>query len=544
MLNSYFNAKLIDYDTIRVLIFSDIPKPDNTPIKLIKNDEEGKALNIVSRKFMSGIEIYECKCKEKIILGNEYYISIESFGIMPLMLTDVTSFSDFDKEYTYNNDDLGITYSKDKTIFKLWAPLASKVVLMIKQKGGQFDTFKMNRADKGVYTQVLDGDYEGYLYRYQITNSGLTFITTDPYAISSTGNGKDSIVVDLSKCNIDMHDDNLPVYKNYVDTIIYELSVRDFTIDEHTNIENKGKYLAFTETNKKTNGGHECGIDYLKSLNITHVQIMPIYDFKTIDEYNPNKSYNWGYDPQQYFCPEGSYCSNPDDPYARIIECKKMIASFHKAGIKVNMDVVFNHVYEYERSTLERIVPNYYFRRRRNGSISNGSGCGNDLDSQRPMVRNLIVDACKFWMDEYDIDGYRFDLMGIIDIETMNIIVEECRKRKKDAMIYGEGWNMNTALDDSLKTSINNAFKTPEIGFFNDSFRDIVRGPNGFDRSKEPGYMMGNTDYLEGFKFAILGSCVDYCFKPRFASANQSINYVECHDNTTLYDKIKGCRSD
>jgi pullulanase len=537
MINTFFSAKLASYETIAVFIFSEVRKPNSAKIKLIKNDEEITDLQIVKQSFINGLEFYECRPKNKIELGNEYAISIESFGVTPLVMDDATSFKNFDDEYFYSGDDLGFTYSNEKTTWKVWAPLASKVVLFIKKDDEPFQTFKMVRGEKGVYSITLYGDYENFKYRFQVVNSCYTTLVTDPYAKASTANGKDSVVIDFDKTKIDMYDENLKKYQNYVDTIIYELNVRDFTIDDCTNIEHKGKFLGLVEGSKVTKGGHPCGYDYLKSLNITHVQLLPIFDFKTVDELNPDKSYNWGYDPQQYFVPEGSYSTDPNDGYSRVLECKKMISELHKAGLKVNMDVVYNHVYNYDQSVFEKIVPNYYFRKQQNGLLSVASGCGNELDTARPMVRKLIIDSILFWVKEYDIDGLRFDLMGLIDIDTIEKISRLCKNIKSDFMIYGEGWNMPSSLEESKRCTILNAFKVPNVAFFNDTYRDIVRGPSGFGKN-DPGYMLGNLNYKEGFKFVLLGSCVDYCFPRKFLSANQSINYVECHDNVTLYDKI------
>ena len=538
MIDTFFGAKLIDYNTIRIAIFSNIAKPKNVPFQLIVDGEFSENLNVVKQSFLSGISIYECKPKYPITLGKNYIIQCRDFGSAPLNVNDATSFEHFDDEYYYDGDDLGATYRKESTTFKVWAPLASKVSLFIRKNSNEpFASFKMQRKSAGVYEITLNGDYDGYFYRYQVTNSGMSFITTDPYGKASSANGKDSAVIDFSKTKIDLYNEDLPIYKHYTDTIIYELHVRDFTIDKTTNIVNKGKYLGLTEENRFTAYGNPAGLDYIKSLGITHVQLLPIYDYKTVDELNPDSSYNWGYDPQQYFCPEGSYSTNPNDPYARVIELKKMIQSFHKDKIKVNMDVVFNHVYNYEFSVFEKIVPNYYFRKNRNGTLCNGSGCGNDLATERKMVRKMIIDCLTFWVKEYGIDGFRFDLMGLIDIDTMKLVVKKIRELKEDAMIYGEGWDMGTNLASDKKTSILNSFQVPEIAFFNDSFRDIVRGNNDLNNSYA-GYMLGDTSYIEGFKFANMGSAVNYLYPPRFLTANQSINYVECHDNCTLYDKI------
>jgi len=536
MINTFFGAKLVNYNTIRVAIFSDVPR--SNPLYLIIDDDSCYELKIVKQNFLNGICLVECKTKFPIVLGKKYLVRCRDLGICALNVNDATSFERFDDEFYYDKNDLGANYTREETTFKVWAPLASQVTLFIRKKHGEvFKTFKMNRGQNGVYEITLKGDYDGYFYRYQVTNSGLTQITTDPYAKGSSANGKDSCVIDPEQIKIDLAEDNLKHYKDYTDTIIYELNVRDFTIDKTTNIEAKGKYLGLAEEGRRTKGGNKAGLDYLEDLGITHVQLLPIYDFKTVDELNPDKEYNWGYDPQQYFVPEGSYSTDPNNGYRRIIEVKKMIQAFHKKGIKVNMDVVFNHVYNYEDSVFEKIVPNYYFRKNSNGTMCNGSGCGNDLATERKMVRKLIIDSLVYWVKEYGIDGFRFDLMGLIDIDTIKIATKRIRELKSDAMIYGEGWDMYTNLAKEKKTTINNSFKLPEIAFFNDTFRDIVRGSNDLSTFNF-GYLLGNTDYLEGFKYVTLGSCVDYCYEKRFASANQSINYLECHDNCTLFDKI------
>lgn len=539
MINVFFSANLIDYNNVNVLLFSSLEKPDRTPINLVVNNKQVVKLDIKKQVFYNGIAIYTCFYKDGFKLGNSYRISIENYGIAPLNVSSVIDFPSFDDEFTYLGDDLGFTYKKDKTTFKIWAPLASEVILLIRNPNERnFSSYKLNREEKGVYSLTLLGDFENYRYLYSVTNNEIASIISDPYAKASTANGKESVVIDFDKVKINLNNKNLPVYENYTQTIIYELHIRDFTIDEHTNIVNKGKYLGLTEKGRTTNGGNEAGLDYLKKIGITHVQLLPIYDYQTVDELNPNEKYNWGYDPQQYFVPEGSYSTNPNDGYSRIIELKTMIASLHNEGIKVNMDVVFNHVYEGLFSTFEKAVPGYYFRKQKNGFLCNGSGCGNDVACEKPMVKKLILDCCKYWVNEYGIDGFRFDLMGLLDVDLINEIVNECRKLKSDFMVYGEGWDMNTNLPSDKKASILNSFKMPEVAFFNDSYRDILKGPNGEDKVKIGGYFSGNLSYVEGLKFSLLSSSLNFVYPARFLKASQSINYVECHDNYTLFDKL------
>jgi len=539
MVNSFFSAKLIDYNTIRIAIFSALEKDANDDFHLyVDGGEEPLTLKISKQTFLNGIVIYECRTQQKIELGHEYIIECRNFGMTPLNVNGATDFENFDVDYSYSGNDLGVTYTKEKTTFKIWAPLASKVSLFLKRsKREKFISYKMLRDNSGVFEITLPGDYDGYLYRYRVTNSGLSFLVTDPYAKGSTANGLDSAVINPEKINVNMNDDCLPKNIGVLQSFIYEFHVRDFTIDSHTNIKNKGKYLGVAEEGRTTEGGNPAGLDYLKYLGITHAQVLPIYDYKTVDETNPFYSYNWGYDPQQYFVPEGSYSTNPDDPYSRIIELKTMISNLHKAGIRVNMDVVFNHVYRYESSVLEKIVPNYYFRKNKNGTLCNGSGCGNDLATERKMVRKLITDCLTYWCKEYSIDGFRFDLMGLIDIDTLKYAEALLKNIKKDIMLYGEGWDMATNLPSSNKATIYNSNKLPNYGYFNDSFREIVRGNNDLKFGSR-GYALGNPDNLEGMKYAFLSSSVNYCFDARFISPAQSLNYVECHDNCTIYDKI------
>lgn len=540
MTNTSITAKLLSENQIRITIFSNIMKPDNYNINLVKDNSLIKTLKIEKFSLMGNIAVYDCLTPYEIELGHFYDIVIESFGTTPLNVNNATSFSTFDDKFYYPGEDLGAHYHKDYTEFVLWAPLASQVLIKLsninKNCGEQF--LEMKRETKGIYRLKVDGNLDGAIYNYLVTNSGVAKLTTDPYAKGSTPNGASSVVINFKKIKIDLEEENLPKYENYVDTIIYELHVRDFTIDENTNIQNKGKYLGLAEEHRTTVGGNPAGLDYLKYLGITHVQLLPIYDYKTVDELNTKTTYNWGYDPQQYFVPEGGFASNVEDPYSRIIELKKMVKALHHANIKVVMDVVYNHVYDYQFSAFEDVVPNYYFRRNRNGLMSNGSFCGNDVASEKKMVSKMIIDACNFWISEYGIDGFRFDLMGIVDKYTLMKIYRDATNKKSDFILYGEGWNMPTALDENIRSSMNNAFVLPHVGFFNDSFRDIIKGPTSENDFQVPGYLTGDLSYRDGFKFSFLGSILSRTFNKKFLTANQSINYVECHDNASLFDKI------
>lgn len=544
MKNTVWTAKLLDQNIIRVTIFSTITKPCYYAINLVKDDKEISGLTIVKSSTFSGLSLYDCKAPYEIELGHKYNVVIESFGSVPLDINDLSMSSDFDDKYFYDGNDLGANYNPSYTEFVLWAPLASNVILKIKDKNDEnFSLYQLNRESKGVYRLKLCGNHDEAIYNYLVENSGVTKETIDPYAKGSTPNGVNSVVINPKRIKIDLEEDDLPIYENYTDTIIYELHVRDFTIDKNTNIKNKGKYLGLAEDHRTTTNGNPAGLDYLKYLGITHVQLLPIYDYKTVDELNselPN-NYNWGYDPWQYFVPEGSYASDVFNPYSRIIDLKKMIKALHHNGIKVVQDVVYNHVYNYQFHPLEDIVPNYYFRRSSNNLMSNGSFCGNDLASDRKMCSKLIVDACLYWIKEYGIDGFRFDLMGIVDKHTMNKINREAKLLKPDFILYGEGWNMPTALNESLRTSQENAMNLPKISFFNDTYRDVAKGSTSESNFYQKGYLTGDTSYIEGFKYVYMGCCVNYCYNKKYLNANQSINYVECHDNATIYDKVLAC---
>ena len=381
-------------------------------------------------------------------LTKEYLISDEHNMTSPLETAFYVRTKEFNDEYYYDGDDLGPTYTKESVSFKVWTPISSEVLLKINDK-----VYPMQRLDKGVWYLSLAGDYELAKYTYLVKINGKWNESIDPYAYSSTPNGLKSVVLDLSKCDIDLEKADLKPLVNPVDAIIYELHIRDFSVASNSNLKNKGKFIAFTEKGIKTENGNSTGLDYIKDLGITHLQLLPFYDFGSVDELNQFDYYNWGYDPMQYNVPEGSYASDVNDPYSRVIDCKKMIAAIHKEGIRVVMDVVYNHMFGIDVTAFHKLMPYYYFRYGKNGEISNGSFCGNDIDSLMPMCSKYIVDSIKRWSSFYGVDGYRFDLMGILDIETMNKLYEAAKEINPSTIIYGEGWNMPSLIDDELKAA-------------------------------------------------------------------------------------------
>lgn len=495
-------------------------------IKNIENDEliplNGDSLNNSSQ---DGFQEYVFHTN--FTMGKVYKV-VDAYGLSCYLdFSKLSMCEEFDELYFYDHNDLGNQYTKEKTTFKVWAPLATGVILKVMKWNGETELFPMKRQKKGVYFVEVCEDLELEQYVYLIRHTNSYEVTLDPYAYSSSSNGRASIIVDLKKVPCRQFD--LPVLEKMTDMVIYETSVRDFSMSSTSGMKNKGKFLAFTELNTSTDSGNPTGLDYLSCLGITHLQLMPIADFATVDEKNPLELYNWGYDPLAYNVTEGSYVTDPDDGYMRITEAQRMVEALHSRGIRVVMDVVFNHMHDVNINALERTVPYYFFRRNEDGSLSNGSWCGNDLNTTALMCRKYILDMCRRWQVLYGIDGFRFDLMGIIDQETMKLVDAQGKALDPSFVVYGEGWNMPTALDEEMRTTIQNNLKTPYIGFFNDFFRDTLRGTNQMETK---GYFSGDTYKTNDAMKAI-------CNLDMFAKITQSINYVECHDNATCYDKLQ-----
>lgn len=448
-----------------------------------------------------------------------------------------------DGRFIYDGNDLGCTYTKNSTLLKVWAPTADSVECHL-LNGSIESILPMEKEDKGVWSLFLEGDREGWSYVYRVHFGDSFKVATDPYARASTANHQRTVVIDPDKTAVADDRRHLEGFEHYTDAVIYELNVRDFSVDEKSGMKFKGKFLGLTEKDSKTPGGNPSGVDYLKSLGISHIQLMPIYDFGSVDENNQYGSYNWGYDPVQYNVPEGSYCTAVNDPYSRIIELKKAIAHLHREGFRVIMDVVYNHMYDMGTSAFEKIVPGYYFRTNEKGSLSNGSFCGNDLDSTKPMVRKFMLESTRIWLEEFGFDGFRFDLMGIHDIKTMNAIADQTLTIRPDAMIYGEGWNMPTHLDEHLKATMMNHEQMSEIAHFSDIFRDAINGKASEHGDEENGYGSGKIPMSAEAAHLILGTTQvvklnEQVLQPFFTEPKHTINYVECHDDYTLWDKLK-----
>lgn len=542
-MNGFISAKLVSLNIIDVAIFSNA-QFDNFYFQLFINEKKAYAPTIIRKTTNRESYLIKLELKEPYQFGNKYYLSFLNFPIVQVDISMAVQFKEFDNLFYYDGNDLGSIYHKDHTDFALWAPLATNVTLLIQNDKGKFVPHNMERTEKGVYRISLKGDYKNRLYNYSIENNGVTRITNDIYGKGSSLNSEHSAVIDFE----DIDEMGVVPFENskiqMVDSIIYETHIRDFTEDKNTNIEEKGKYLGFVEEGKKTKGGNPAGIDYLSFLGITHVQLQPIHDVNNVPEDNPKLAYNWGYDPYSYFAIEGAYSSHPEIPDARIKEFKTLVNKLHKRNIGVIIDVVYNHCYEWLYTPFEATVPGYYFRTRRDGLMSSCSGCGNDFASERPMVRKLIVDSILYLFNQFDIDGLRFDLMGLLDITTMLEIERKVRMQKPNAFLYGEGWNMGLQIPEEERASADNAHKLRNYGFFNDTFRDILKGPNFHDRITEKGFVNGDMNYCYGLEYVMNSSILDLSYNHRFIDANQSINYAECHDNNTLFDKLSKSNPD
>lgn len=445
---------------------------------------------------------------------------------------------------------LGALYTKKATTFKLWSPVADSVKVCIYKTGsdGEAGSQMLSNnpmkfsAKYGTWYLTLKGDYKNMYYTYQVTVNGKTNEVVDPYAYAVGVNGNRGMIVDLDETDPKgWEKDSFNRVQYATDAVVWEVSVRDFSASPTSGVseKNRGKFLAFTETETTLNGDknsdYSTCVEYLKELGVNYVQINPFYDFASIDESDTeSEQYNWGYDPKNYNVPEGSYSSNPYDGRVRIKECKAMIQALHNAGIGVIMDVVYNHTYFSEDSFFNQIAPYYYHRFKEDGSWSNGSGCGNDVATERYMVRRYIRDSVTYWAKEYHIDGFRFDLMGLMDVDTMNTVRASLDKLPGgvNILMYGEAWNMTTAVSSvtQLANQGNMNLLNKRIGAFNDTSRDAIKGSNF--NAADQGYVQKGAN-KSGIRAAIDADGGGWATVP-----NQCVNYSSCHDNMTLYDKL------
>lgn len=464
---------------------------------------------------------------------------------------------EFNEKYNYDGK-LGVIYSKKSSEFKLWAPLAEQVELVLYGKDynaleSNKTIIKMNKENRGVWRARINEDLSGEYYNYLVRNNGKTYESVDPYAKAVSINGEKSMVIDMESTNPKgWSNDKKPILNDVTDSIIYEAHIRDLTKDEASGVitELRGKYIGAVLENSKIKGTSiTTGLDHLKELGITHIHLLPVFDYESIDErYDSPDNYNWGYDPQNYNVPEGSYSTNPYEGAVRISEFKEMVYRFHQAGIRVVMDMVYNHTYNLE-SPLNLTVPGYYYRKDQYGRYSNGSGCGNETASERYMFRKYMIDSVLYWAKEYHIDGFRFDLMGLHDLETMRIIRNELNKVDKSIIMYGEGWTCyDTPLNINESAVKNNIckFDDLQIAAFSDDARDSIKGSVFLKESL--GFVNGGDNYEESIKYTICASTkhdeidlskVVYSKSFWANEPYQTITYDSAHDNNTLFDKLR-----
>ena len=536
---------------------------DVTNFTMSEYNEKGKSVTLT---FDEDLDVSD-------VITINYKFDSEWINKVPLMVTTFFDTDEFNEKYNYDGSDLGVTFDNEaaptKTTFKVWAPTSKSVLLNLyhtsdyEKETSPYQTVDMMLGDKGVFSVTLNENLDGTYYTYTVTNSKGTNEVVDPYAKSAGVNGRRGMVVNFSKLNSELlgwsSDARVNFGDSNVDAIIYEMHVRDMTINPNSGVskENRGKFLGLTEANTTYTEGEvtvTTGLDHLKELGITHVQVQPVYDFSSVDEKLSNNdmsdtNYNWGYDPQNYNVIEGSYSSNPYDGYARIKEYKQMIMALHKAGINLNMDVVYNHTSSTEASNFNLLVPYYYYRTFSSGKFYNGSGCGNEVASERYMVNKFIRESCLFYVNEYHVSGFRFDLMGLLDNRTMIDVYNDVTKVDKNIMVYGEPWTGGTTkLSDSLSSDKLNSQKTVQVslaedyfsgnnvlvGAFNDGIRNAIKGDNGPGR----GYVQGLIANQVNISNMVKGIFAATNEKTKNINPNQVINYVSCHDNYTLNDQL------
>ncbi|MBQ6844006.1 MAG: type I pullulanase [Agathobacter sp.] len=509
-------------------------------------DDRTFTVSSVAYKYEDGLNKYTLTLAEDVS-GLEDVVKYYTVGYdgyeYKVFMPNVYSTEEFEKEYTYTGKDLGATWTESKTTFKLWAPTADDVDLNLYESGtpGTNDlikTLQMTKGEKGVWSVVVEGNLHGTYYTYNVSIGGKTSEACDPYARTTGVNGKRAMVINLDSTDPEgwATDEGPNEGMNQTDAIIYELHVRDLSIDESSGIINKGKYLGVTETgtiNEKS--GESTGLDHIIDLGVTHIHFLPIYDYGSVDETKCD-TFNWGYDPVNYNVPEGSYSTDPYNGEVRVGELKEMVQTLHENNINVVMDVVYNHVYDAGAFAFNQIVPDYFSRTTEDGNYSSTSGCGNDTASERDMVRKYIVESVVYWAKEYHIDGFRFDLVGLLDANTINQIVTEVHDINPSIIFYGEGWDMDSTAMNPREplAKQGNAYLTPGFAYFSDTIRDKLKGKNTEDETDGDflGYVNGGANLESAIEDAMMGKT--------WWSSNptQIINYASCHDNYTLKDKI------
>ncbi len=485
----------------------------------------------------------------------KHLLSISAATLLLLSGCDAkVTLGDYDNYPAYTGDDLELTVDENGTQFTLWAPTAEEVKLRIYDNGADgeaIETHDMTRKNAAEpWRKSFDTPLYGKFYTFSILHNGEWLDETPgAYARAVGVNGKRAAIIDFTTTNPEGWDkDTRPALEKFTDIIIYEMHHRDFSIHPSAGNATPGKFLALTQEGTRSPQGEATGIDHLKELGVTHIHILPSYDFGSIDESRPDSAqYNWGYDPQNYNTPEGSFSTDATNPATRIREMKQMIQALHANGMRVILDVVYNHTFVGDGSNFSLTCPGYYYRHKEDGSYADASGCGNEVASEREMVRRYIINSVKYWAEEYHLDGFRFDLMGMIDIETMKQVRAELDKIDPTIFIYGEGWAAATPVIPFEQCAMKaNAHLVPGVAVFSDDLRDGVKGH--FSNATGRGFATGEQGCEESLKFGIVGAIqhpqvnyelVNYSKAPYTLAPTQVINYVSCHDDMCLTDKLR-----
>ena len=507
------------------------------PAELVITGPQGEV--VVKERTDDGSNIYTLVPEEELDVTAAYILHYRS-SEMAITMPIYYSTKAFEALYTYEGDDLGANWSQDSTFFRLWAPTATAVKINLYASGDYrvndlIEQVEMTPDVNGTWVATVEGDLNGTYYTYSVEVDGVTNEACDPYARAVGVNGQRAMVINLRATDPEgWENDQDPHYGNTItDAIIYELHVRDLSVDEDSGITHKGKFLGLIETGTTTPEGIPTGLDHIKALGITHIHLLPSYDYGSVDETKlEDNVFNWGYDPVNYNVPEGSYSTDPYNGEVRVKEFKQMVKGLHDNGISVIMDVVYNHVYSGEEFCFNKIGPLFFSRVSQDGVFSAGSGCGNDTASERAMVKKYIVDSVKYWADEYHIDGFRWDLVGLIDTETIKEVMEEVHKTHPNIIFYGEGWTMatNVTKEGYTMTTQVNSQEVPGFAFFSDTLRDAIRGGNS--NNSKPGFVANSGGFAGNISDCFTGSPA-WCKSP-----TQTINYASCHDNHTLFDRI------
>ena len=518
----------------------DTENADYAGFTLLSGDEQVPILRVESQYVNPVSTEIRLVLASSLDLGKSYRIESSYFGTKQASPRNVFGSPEFEAAFHFDGT-LGPIYSKTKTTLRVWAPTATSVsALIYKDVDGPLDeNLPMTKGPKGTWEITLTGDRHLTSYTYLVTHGDRKVEAVDPYVRSATVNGKRGVILDMARTNPSGWPFQAASFSGKpTDAVFYELHVRDLGMNSASGITNKGKFVSLMEAGTTTPSGDVTGVDAIVDLGVTHLQLLPIYDYASVDE-TKNTQFNWGYDPLNYNVPEGSYATDPTDPVLRVRELKETIAYLNSRGLRVVMDVVYNHVYDVSSHSFQKIVPGYYFRTDRSGNWANGTGVGNEVASERSMVRKFIVESATYWASEYRLGGFRFDLMGIHDVETMNQIRAAVSKIDPSFLIIGEGWNMGQELPSELKANQLNAYQMPGIAHFNDGIRDGLKGSvfNDLDTGWATGKVSAATQVMEGITGQI-----------RYSSSlggqwgeidpGQSVSYVEAHDNLTLADKL------